>query len=154
MSEEIKWRYLPAEKDLAERIKATEAEHYVKPNPSVVVHWGIASRVAMLKAIYQDQKDGLHSLIGHGRCSCGLEVEARIESLTLALLKSEHHRNHRTLKPEIPVFRGMVGKRLFALNSSQNSLDQTWDELVLGYAAGSHSGIRFIPSAFTAIPNN
>lgn len=151
MSEEIKWQYLPAETDLAARIAATEAEHNREPRPSVPVHFGIASRVAKLKAIYQDQQDGLHSMLTTGVCTCGLELKHNIESLPLALLTSKHHRNHITLEPEVPVFRGLVGKRLFALNSLQNPIDQTWDQLVTEYVSGGYAGVTFIPTSFKAI---
>jgi hypothetical protein len=149
MSEEIKWQYLPAETDLENKIKQTEAEHYRITRVSVVEHWGIDSRLMKLKAILQDQKDNLHSMVEFGVCSCGLQMLDDVVSLPVALVTSRHHRNHITLEPEFPVFRGLVGRRLYSLGPEKGKIDAAWDLLILRYVNGKHDGFRFIPSTWT-----
>ena len=150
MSEEkITWKYLAPEINLPTRIEETKKRHYREPRPSVVVHWGIASQTKMLEAIYRDQQENLHSLMANDTCSCGLQVADEIVSLPLAVVTSPHHRNHITLEPEVPVFRGLVGRRLFALNSAQTTVDRTWDELVKRFVSSEHDGNLFTPITWT-----
>jgi len=146
---EVKWHYLEPETNLPARIEETKKKHYREPKPSVVVHWGIASQTKKLEAIYRDQQEKIHSLIGAGTCSCGLQIEDEFVSLPLAVVTSPHHRNHITLQPEVPVFRGLVGKRLFALNSVQTPIDKIWDELVTRFVSMEYQGYLFTPVTWT-----
>ena len=141
----ITWGYLPPAVDLAEKIKNLNAQHYTEPRPSVVSHWGIASRELNLKAIYDDQVDNLHSLVKSGVCSCGLMINPVFEERTLALVLSKHHRNHITLEHEPnPTFRGLVGIRLFGMGG-QAFVDKNWDEFVSAFLSQSQPKLRFIP---------
>jgi hypothetical protein len=141
----INWGYLPAAVNLAEKIKIIHAWHNSEPRPSVVSHWGIASRELRLKAIHDDQVANLHSLVEQGVCSCGLVISAVLESPVLALVLSKHHRNHLTLEHEPdPTFRGIVGKRHFGLGS-QALTDKTWDEFVSTFLVQSRPKQRFVP---------
>jgi len=143
MSNLIDWDYLPPEIDLEARYLATRAEH---DRPvSVVVHWGIASRELRLKALWEDQKDNLHSLIAKDTCTCGLQIKSDRKLEITDLVISRHHRNPLTLKPEPdPLFRGMVGSRLFHMNH-QHPIDQEWDQFVLDYLGADLKGKISIP---------
>ena len=148
MSENKEWQYLPAQTDLEFRIQQIKAEHNAEPRPSVVVHWGIEARASKLVAIYKDQQEGLHSLVADGTCSCGLQVFDDLYNRTFLLVTSPHHRNHITLEPEDPVFRGLVGKRHFAVGSKA-PVDKIWDLFVIKFVAGSFQDKLFIPKSWT-----
>jgi len=143
MSDLIEWDYLPAEINLESRYLATKAQH--ANASSVVEHWGIQSRQNKLKALLDDQRDNLHSLLFDNLCTCGLKISSGRALEISDLVISRHHRNPVTLKPEPdPVFRGIVGTRLFNLNV-QNPIDAKWDEFVLNYLGNDLKGKIAIP---------
>ena len=131
MSDLIDWDYLPAEINLEARYQATKAEH--RKAVSVVVHWGIASRELRLKALLDDQNANLHCIISENTCTCGLQIKSGRKLEIADLVISRHHRNPITLKPDaVPIFRGLVGRRLFSVNFP-HPIDLNWDQFVLDY---------------------
>jgi len=144
MSEETKnYSYLPAETNLEQRLRDTKAKHDTAS--SVVVHWGIQSRQNRIKALLDDQKENLHSLISSRACTCGLELKEDGMTTILDLVLSKHHRNPKTLKPELePRFRGMVGRRLFGMNGP-NPIDEKWNNFVLNYLGQEIRNRVFVP---------
>lgn len=145
----IKWHYLPAERDLVERVRATKEEH--NKSVSVVVHWGIEARKCKLEALLQDQKENLHSLVAEKTCSCGLVLEDLGMTTILDLVLSQHHRNPTTLEPESkPNFRGLVGKRHFGLGSKV-PIDVMWDNFVVQHVGTMLKGNRVVPLSWTIV---
>lgn len=96
------------------------------------VFFGYWARVSLHRVALKDYEEGLHSLIQENICSCGLRI-SKPEN-PLAIIESEHHRNHKTLEPETnPKFRGLVGKRItmpLMPNGWQHPVDKLWDGLL------------------------
>lgn len=144
MSEETKnYSYMPAETNLAARLRATKAEHDTAS--SVVIHWGIQSRQMKLQALFSDQRENLHSLLFDNLCTCGLQLKDDGMTTILDLVLSKHHRNPVTLEPDLdPRFRGMVTRRLFSMGNP-NPIDAKWNNFVLNYLGKELRNRVFIP---------
>ena len=143
MSNLIEWDYLPAENNLEARYLETQAEH--RKAVSVVVHWGIASRELRLKALLDDQNANLHCIISGNTCTCGLRINSGRKLEIADLVISRHHRNPLTLKPDPePIFRGLVGLRLFSVNSP-HPIDLNWDQFVLDYLSKDFKSKLAVP---------
>ena len=105
------------------------AEHHTGRNLSVYAHFGIDQRASEFKAAVADQTEHLHSLIDAHTCSCGLVTTFDLSPI--AILLSPHHRTHDTLAPEPkPVFRGLVGKRLWVMGIEKHPVDMKWDAII------------------------
>ena len=136
------YTYLRPEIDIEERLQATKNEH--KYASSVVVHWGIQGRQNRLQALFNDQRENLHSLFGDNSCTCGLKLLDENASL-LDLVLSRHHRNHITLERDLdPRFRGLVTPRLFSMGGP-NKTDAKWDSFVLNYLGKEIRNRVFVP---------
>ena len=143
MSEEKKnYSYRTPDLDIPERLQATKNEHkYVS---SVVGHWGIQARQNRLQALFDDQRDNLHSLFEDNSCTCGLRLLDKCATV-LDLVLSKHHRNHLTLERDLdPKFRGMVERRLFSMGGP-NKIDQAWNDFVLNYLGKEIKNRVFVP---------
>jgi hypothetical protein len=96
------------------------------------VFFGYWARVSLYKVALKDYEEGLHSLIQENTCSCGLRIN-KTDNL-LAIIESEHHRNHKTLEPEPnPNFRGLVGRRIsmpLQVNDWQHPVDELWNRTI------------------------
>ena len=144
MSEETKnYSYLPAETNLEQRLRDTKAEH--DKASSVVIHWGIQNRQMKIQALLDDQRENLHSLISNRGCTCGLELNDDGMTTILDLVLSKHHRNPKTLEPDLdPRFRGMIERRLFSMGGG-NPIDEKWNNFVLNYLGKEIRNRVFIP---------
>jgi hypothetical protein len=124
------WRYVVQWENPQETIKAIDKEYgRITSSPVFFGYW---AKVSLYKVALKDFEDGLHSLIQENTCSCGLRI-SKSDNL-LAIIESNHHRNHKTLEPEPnPKSRGSVGRRismpLQALDW-QHPVDVLWDSLV------------------------
>ena len=126
-----KWSYVTNWENPRETIKAID-NLYGKITSSPVF-FGYWARVSLYRVALKDYEEGLHSLIQENTCSCGLRIN-KSDNL-LAMIESNHHRNHKTLEPEPnPKFRGLVGKRInmpLKPKHWRHDVDMLWDELVL-----------------------
>ena len=125
------WSYVTKWENPQEKIEAID-KLYGKITSSPVF-FGYWARVSLYRVALKDYEEGLHSLVQENTCSCGLRI-SKSDNL-LAMIKSKHHRNHKTLEPEPnPKFRGLVGKRItmpLMPNSWRHPLDLRWDSMVM-----------------------
>jgi len=119
------WWYVNTWVDVEEQIAKIASE---KGMPLISYY----ARTVLLRPVKQDFDDGLHSLILDNTCSCGLRI-SKSDNL-LAIIESKHHRNHKTLEPDLnPKFRGPVGRRIaapFLRGQEMHPVDFLWNEIV------------------------
>ena len=123
------WSYVTKWENPHETIEAID-KLYGKITSSPVF-FGYWARVSLYRVALKDYEEGLHSLIQENTCSCGLRI-SKPEN-PLAIIESEHHRNHKTLEPEPnPRFRGLVGNRItmpLMPSAWQHPVDELWDRI-------------------------
>ena len=95
------------------------------------VFFGYWAEAAPYTVVLADYEEGLHSLITENTCTCGLRLK-KSDNL-LAIIESNHHRNHKTLGPEPnPKFRGLVGRRItmpLMPKDWRHEVDVLWDQI-------------------------
>lgn len=125
-----KWSYVTKWENPQETINAIN-NLYGKITSSPVF-FGYWAKVSLHRVALKDYEEGLHSLIQENTCSCGLRI-SKSDNL-LSILESKHHRNHKTLEPELnPKFRGLVGNRItmpLLPNDWRHEVDVLWDRIV------------------------
>jgi hypothetical protein len=123
------WWYIDTWVDPKAQIaKIANESQYAAGTPKISLY----ARTVLLRPVLQDLEEGLHSLIQENTCSCGLRIK-KSDNL-LAIIESEHHRNHITLEPEPnPKFRGLVGKRIavpLINGNDMHPVDVLWNKIV------------------------
>ncbi len=124
------WRHVSKWENPKQTIEAINKEYgRITSSPVFFGYW---AKVSLYRVALKDWEEGLHSRITENTFSCGLLLSK--SSNPLAIIESNHHRNHKTLEPESnPKFRGLVGRRItwpmMALDQV-HEMDLLWDGLV------------------------